>query len=34
VSEPFELGPGPQLFVDDFLIAGSQRVARTTHQPE
>ncbi len=28
------LNPGPHLFVDDFLIANSINLTRTTHQPE
>jgi hypothetical protein len=27
------LGPGPHLFVDDYLIGSSQGLSRTTHQP-
>ena len=31
---PLQLGEGPHLFVDDYLIETSQGVVRTTHQPE
>ena len=31
---PRRLGPGPHLFIDDALIASSQGLTRTTHQPD
>jgi hypothetical protein len=30
---PLRLGPGPHLFVDDYLVATSVGLTRTTHQP-
>ncbi|MBC7287303.1 MAG: hypothetical protein H5T86_04500, partial [Armatimonadetes bacterium] len=32
--QPIELGPGPHLFVDDYLIAESSNLVRTIHQPD
>ena len=32
--EPIELGPGTHLFVDDYLVADSKGLVRTTHQAE
>ena len=31
--EPIPLGPGPHLFIDDFLIVQGTNLTRTTHQP-
>jgi len=33
-EKPIALGPGPHLFIDDYLIAESTNLTRTTHQPE
>lgn len=33
-QEPIALGPGPHLFVDDYLIAETSNLARTIHQPD
>jgi len=32
--EPVDLLPGPHLFVDDYLIAASANLTKTTHHPE
>jgi hypothetical protein len=33
-DKPIDLGPGPQLFIDDYLIAQSDGVARKVVQPQ
>jgi len=33
-AAPVRLGPGPHLFIDDYLIEESEGLKRTTHQPE
>ena len=33
-TEPVDMCPGPHLFVDDYLIAESENLIRTTHPPE
>jgi len=33
-AEPIQLSPGPQLFVDDYLVEQGRGLVRTTHQPE
>lgn len=33
-SEPVELLPGPHLFIDDYLVAESENLARSTHGPQ
>lgn len=33
-AQPIRLSSGPQLFIDEYLIAESNGLVRTTHQPE
>ena len=33
-AEPIQLSPGPQLFVDDYLVEEGKGLVRTTHPPE
>lgn len=32
-GQPLQLGPGPHLFIDDYLIHESEGLVRTMHQP-
>jgi len=34
MTTPIQLGQGPRLFIDDYLIAESTGLTRTTHRPE
>jgi hypothetical protein len=34
IAQPIRLAPGPQLFIDDYIIENSDGLVRTTHQPQ